>query len=30
MTFEDGRTGVIKADLAIRDVQIFTPLREAG
>jgi long-chain acyl-CoA synthetase len=30
MTFEDGRTGVISADLAIRDVQTFTPLREAG
>ena len=30
MTFEDGRTGVIRADLAIRDVQTFTPLREAG
>jgi long-chain acyl-CoA synthetase len=30
MTFEDGRTGAISADLAIRDVQTFTPLREAG
>jgi long-chain acyl-CoA synthetase len=30
MTFEDGRTGVIKADLALRSVKTFEPMREAG
>jgi len=32
VTFEDGRTGVIKADLKIRDARVFAPqsFREAG
>jgi len=30
VTFEDGRTGVIKADLMIRDCQTFEPMRQAG
>jgi long-chain acyl-CoA synthetase len=30
VTFEDGRTGVMKADLAIRDVLPAAPLRQAA
>ncbi len=30
VTFEDGRTGVIKADLKIRDCKTFEPMRQAG
>ncbi|MBT5265214.1 MAG: AMP-binding protein [Rhodospirillaceae bacterium] len=30
VAFEDGRTGVIKADLAVRSAQTFEPMREAG
>ena len=30
MTFEDGRTGVIKADLAVRSAPTFDAMREAG
>jgi len=30
VTFEDGRVGSLKADLAIRDVKTFEPMRKAG
>jgi long-chain acyl-CoA synthetase len=30
LTFEDGRTGVIKADLKIRDCETYEPMRQAG
>ncbi len=30
VSFEDGRKGTISADLAIRDVQTFEPLKKAG
>jgi len=30
VTFEDGRTGVVRADLEIRDVAVAEPLRRAG
>ena len=30
VTFEDGRTGVMKADLAIREAKTYQPMRQAG